>query len=439
MGDRISLRPETIIGVTWALLLMSGATSAADSKLPANLIISSKAGPHHVILVEKGSQQLFVYQFDGEYRLAATYASATGENPGDKLVSGDRKTPEGVYFFTKAVSEEHLSPIYGARAFPMNYPNLMDRQLRKQGNGIWVHGTNEDLKERSTNGCIVLRNGDVVQLDSYIKLWGTPIIIEQELKYEERDSLRSQGDLLVEKIEGWSQAWSLKELDRYLSYYAAGFRWRNLDLHGWRQRKAWLNRHYKMISVQLSDIRLFRQGDMVLATAEEIYRSDKFASHGFKHLYLVQNSQEWRILREDWRRSTRPPPPPLQLATKPPADSKTAEESVRRFVETWRRAWEEGDLSSYLARYHPRFKNQGMSLKGWRRYKKSLFQRSHRRAIQLSGINVEVKGSTALVISKQEYRSEKHQDFGLKTLHLRWHRGHWTIYRETWQPLPNQG
>jgi murein L,D-transpeptidase YafK len=389
--------------------------------------------------VEKASQRLFIYQFDGDYRLVATYVSATGENPGDKLVSGDRKTPEGVYFFTKAVGEQYLSPIYGARAFPTNYPNLIDRRRRKQGNGIWVHGISEKLEERSTNGCIVLDNGDVVQLDSYIKLWDTPIIIEEELKYEERDSLRRQGDLLVEKIEGWSQAWSQKELDRYLSYYAAGFRWKNLDLQGWRQRKAWLNRRYGRISVQLSDIRLFRQGDMVLATAEEIYRSDQFASHGFKDLYLVQNSQEWRILAEDWRRSGRPEPTPLQLAAKPPADSVTEEESVRLFVAEWRLAWEEGDLSSYLAHYHPRFRNRGMSIRGWTKYKKWLFQRSQERTIQLSDIKAEVKDSTALVVSKQEYRSETHQDFGLKTLHLRWHRGHWTIYRETWQPLPDQG
>jgi len=66
----------------------------------------------------------------------------------------------------------------------MNYPNIMDQRQSKQGNGIWVHGTNEELKERSTNGCIVLTNGDVAQLDPYIRLLHTPITVE--------DTLRSQ-------------------------------------------------------------------------------------------------------------------------------------------------------------------------------------------------------------------------------------------------------
>ncbi len=424
-----------LIWLTLVLLLTGIPAGGIASKLPANLIISPKASPHHVILVEKSSQRLFIYQFDGDYELVATYNIATGENPGDKKVSGDRKTPEGIYFFTKAVGEQYLTSTYGVRAFPMNYPNLMDIRRGKGGNNIWVHGTNEELEERSTNGCIVLGNGDVAQLDSYIKLWNTPIIVETELKYEDRSTLLHQGQLLLETINGWSQAWSQKDLDRYLSYYVSDFRWKNLDLQGWRQKKAWLNQRYKKISVQLSDVRLFRQGDVVLATADMIYRSDRFASRGFKHLYLVQNSVDWRILAEEWHSAKRPAPPLLQLAAKPPPDRETAQGSVRRFVEEWRRAWEQGDLPSYLACYHPQFRTRDMGLKGWKKYKRQLFSRTSERVIELNDVKAEVNDSTAVVISKQAYRSDIHQDSGLKTLRLRWHRGRWTIFKETWKPL----
>ncbi|MCG6918524.1 MAG: L,D-transpeptidase [Deltaproteobacteria bacterium] len=421
------------------LLLLGIPVDTNCAKLPANLLISPKAEPHHVVLVEKASQRLFVYEFAGDYNLVATFKCATGESPGDKQASGDQKTPEGVYFFTKAVGERYLTPTYGARAFPMNYPNLWDRKMNKGGNSIWVHGTNEELKERSTNGCIVLANEDVVALENYVKLWDTPIIIEKELNYEERDSLLRQGQLLLDRVEGWSKAWSQKDLDRYLSYYASNFTWKNLDLQGWRKRKAWLNQRYRIISVQFSDIRFFRQGKMVLATAEEIYQSDRFASAGLKHLYLVQNSEEWRILAEKWRKSGRRAPPPLKLAAKPPNDRKGAEGSVHRFVEGWRRAWEEGTLSKYLACYHPRFKAGDMEFQDWKRYKEKLFHRSQKRAIQLTDIKLEVNDNRAVVVCKQEYSSDVHRDFGLKTLYLLWHGGRWTILRETWQPLSEAG
>jgi hypothetical protein len=205
---------------------------------------------------------------------------------------------------------------------------------------------------------------------------------------------------------------------------------------------------------------------MVLATAEETYRSNLFASHGFKHLYLVQNSEDWRILGEEWHRSNRPTPPTLQLAAKtptdkaieedrlssnrptppttsqfaePPKENEAVQESVESFVEQWRLAWTQGDLVSYMACYHPEFRNREMNLEDWKGYKKRLFQSSPMRVIRLAEITAELQGSSALVVSEQGYSSETHQDFGLKTLHLRWHRGHWKIYRETWQPLPDRG
>jgi murein L,D-transpeptidase YafK len=106
----------TLLVLTLLLLGIPVKTNCA--KLPANLLISPKADPHHVVLVEKATQRLFVYEFAGDYNLVATFKCATGESPGDKEASGDRKTPEGVYFFTRAVGERYLSPTYGARAFP---------------------------------------------------------------------------------------------------------------------------------------------------------------------------------------------------------------------------------------------------------------------------------------------------------------------------------
>jgi murein L,D-transpeptidase YafK len=418
------------------LLLVNGGALAASAQLPANLLISGKAGPYHVILVEKASQRLFLYRFDGEYRLLRSYACATGERKGNKRASGDRKTPEGVYFFTRACEQRYLSPIYGARAFPMNYPNLIDRRQGKHGDGIWLHGISEKLKPRSTKGCIAMTNRDILELESYIQLWQTPIIVEDRLAYEEPASLRRQGGALLEQIEGWRKAWSRKELDDYLSHYSSEFRWKSLNLHGWRERKARLNRLYREISVQLSDLRLFRHGNMVLAACEELYRSDRFASHGFKHLYLVQNSRQWRIVGEQWHKSDRPPPPPLQLAA---ASAEPPEVSIRRFVEQWRQAWERGDLPTYLACYHPRFKTGAMDRQTWKRHKRDLFTRWTTRHISLSEIRIQEQDRTATVAFKQRYRAPNHKDYGLKTLYLGRYQGRWTILNEIWQPLAERG
>ena len=118
MRDRILAKPPLLSWLTFALLFVVVPSRGAASQLPTNLLISPHASPHHVILVEKSSQRLFIYQFDGTYELIATYNCATGEYFGDKRVSGDRKTPEGIYFFTKAVGEQYLTSTYGPGPSP---------------------------------------------------------------------------------------------------------------------------------------------------------------------------------------------------------------------------------------------------------------------------------------------------------------------------------
>lgn len=69
--------------------------------------------PRHAIVVEKNTQQLFLYTYDGIYRQLYCMNCSTGEVPGSKMRSGDKKTPEGVYFFTKKFKKRDLTPIYG--------------------------------------------------------------------------------------------------------------------------------------------------------------------------------------------------------------------------------------------------------------------------------------------------------------------------------------
>ena len=80
-----------------------------------------------------------------------------------------------------------------------------------------------------------------------------------------------------------------------------------------------------------------------------------------------------------------------------------------------------------------------MDYQGWKKYKQDVFGQSAKRTVQISDLQIQDNGSTALVTFKQIYQTAKHQDIGLKTLHLRRHQDNWTIFRENWQPLSGQG
>jgi ketosteroid isomerase-like protein len=113
--------------------------------------------------------------------------------------------------------------------------------------------------------------------------------------------------------------------------------------------------------------------------------------------------------------------------------------AIQRLVEKWRLAWEEGDLQACIACYHPDYKRGGMDRSGWGKYLQNRFKSAAKRDIQLSDLHIQMNGSTAVVTFKQHYQTETYQDYGVKTLHLRRDRNHWTILEENWQPLSGQG
>ncbi|MBU2521702.1 MAG: L,D-transpeptidase family protein [Proteobacteria bacterium] len=102
----------------------------ASAKLrPAMLVsCSTEQGNEYAMVVEKDTQCLFLYKYDEKmYNEINRFKCSTGETPGAKSVSGDKRTPEGVYFFTQEYKKRDLAPIYGTRAFPTDYPNILDR------------------------------------------------------------------------------------------------------------------------------------------------------------------------------------------------------------------------------------------------------------------------------------------------------------------------
>ncbi len=129
------------------------------------------------------------------------------------------------------------------------------------------------------------------------------------------------------------------------------------------------------------------------------------------------------------------------IAEKEPATAKAASEEafIERFVEKWRRSWEEGDVQTYIGCYNAGFTSRGMDIQAWKSHKQRLFSLSAKRNVQLSDMQIQANGSSAVVTFTQSYQAAKHLDVGLKTLKLRRHQDRWTILKENWYPIPAQG
>jgi len=200
-------------------LLFYSDISAEDHIRPSGII--KLPDNENAILVEKKNQTLFLYgSKSGELEIQYQIPCSTGEMSGVKHKAGDRKTPEGIYFLKDEYEDQYLSPIYGAKAFPLDYPNLMDKRAGRDGSAIWIHGTNKVLKPMDSKGCIALENSNILKLAESINLDSTPVILVEELGKTDKETLVKQEQEISRMVDQWLQSVEKGSYHDYLSFYA---------------------------------------------------------------------------------------------------------------------------------------------------------------------------------------------------------------------------
>ncbi|NLA75578.1 MAG: L,D-transpeptidase, partial [Deltaproteobacteria bacterium] len=209
------------------------------------------------VLVDKSKHKVMVYKRDDLYNPYRVYDCSTGENRGPKQKKDDKKTPEGIYFFTQRYEGKTFGPMYGAKVMPLDYPNTIDQREGNGGYGIWFHGTNKEIKPNDTKGCVALNNQDIEELAGMITLFETPVIIAETIEYLPEEVIMDQKKEMEIIVESWRSAWAGKEIEKYMSFYSRKFKSGAKGWEAWKNYKRQLARQYKKIDVEVNDLNLF--------------------------------------------------------------------------------------------------------------------------------------------------------------------------------------
>lgn len=281
-----------------------------QDRLPRALLTLGEAVPT-AIVVDKEHHRLYIYERQGQGeppRLVRDYYVSTGRANGNKVLRGDLRTPEGVYFITSHIPASALPDKYGSRAFPLNYPNELDRRLGKTGDGIWLHGTENAFYSRpplDSEGCVVLPNIDLDQAAAFIHPGVTPLVITAQVEWVDEASWRRERQEVLDALRVWMEDWTGGDVERYLSHYAQDFWSPGFDLKKWQARKRAVASGKTFQQVELSNLSLFAYPqsasngrDMVVASFRQHYRSNNFNSDMGKRLYLTREDGRWHVLYE---------------------------------------------------------------------------------------------------------------------------------------------
>jgi len=397
--------------------------------IPEPLLKWDKGGSEHVILVDKSIQKIFLYRKDRLMYPLKVYLCSTGENYGPKTHLNDKKTPEGVYFFTNSYKDKDLAPIYGIMAFPLDYPNNLDKKKGRNGYGIWLHGTNKQLEPRNSNGCIVLKNKDIEGLAAFIKLHETPLIITSRINMIPIEKNTLKALKLKNYIEYWKSVWEEKNIEQYMSFYSPEFSEKNMGWKKWKKYKSRIAAKHKNIEISIYDLQLFQTNGSILAKFYQIYHEPYFKSYGNKTLYLIHDGEQYKIIGEVFEQDNDPQKYPAVF-------SDSFFDEIKGFLFKWKKAWEQKRLQTYFSFYDQDFHPQGMHLAGWYKHKNKVNKKYKYIKIEISKIKILKKlKNTIRVNFKQDFKSDSYHDIGLKELILIKSGNNWKIKQEIWQPI----
>lgn len=158
-----------------------------------------------ILIIDKSTQKLTVY--DAFYGVVTTVDVSTGENPGNKTIKGDLKTPEGIFpvigiedasdwSYDFKDGNGQILGAYGPYFIRLKtdeqsiFNNVNKSFNYTSGNeftGIGIHGThlNDLIGKRASHGCIRLKNEDLLIIKLYIVPGTLVAIIPGVMDFEE--------------------------------------------------------------------------------------------------------------------------------------------------------------------------------------------------------------------------------------------------------------
>lgn len=279
-------------------------------KIVENIIYIPKG--KYSIVVSKKRQKLSIFTNEnGIIKEIYQENCITGKKEGDKLEEGDQRTPNGIYFPTGFIPSNRLSKIYGHGAFPLNYPNIIDKKFfHKTGSGIWLHATNNDNRPPfSSNGCVVVKNNVFDYILNYINFKETPIIIVEDFSFSNADKLEKDKNSLVEFLYEWKKAWENtvkgKNLETYFNFYSDNMISTYGNKAAFVAHKKRVSKNKKWIKIFIENIyiskdgRVLNFGNIYAISFDMEYKSNNYNWKGKKVLYIIRENKKWKILAEE--------------------------------------------------------------------------------------------------------------------------------------------
>ena len=402
---------------------------AQEGKVIANIMVKD-VPESNIVLIDKAAKKLFNVKIkDDKAEVTDEFVIMYGSSEGDKLIRGDNKTPEGVYYITTYQSGEKLikqygnyAKIYGAGSLPLNYPNPIDKINKKTGSGIWIHGTDPKTDKTATQGCVALKNEDFNLLirDIGVKY---PVIIAENLTYLSPNDYDNLSKVLLDRFNGFIKAWGGSDYNKFKDYVHKDYRTGNMNEMSYLSNKKNLMKLYPDRVVITGAMKvMMKDPSYVVFDTDQFYCAPNITTVGDKKYYFKASEDgSLKLISEEF----------TQKDVTPYINA-----MMMSFLEGWVAAWERKDIKEYMKYYGRNFENKPVgNFSAWENYKQKIFDATEKISVKVSDMEWKKINNGYSVSFKQDYSADNKADKGIKTLVLEGCPTDFAIISETWKPL----
>lgn len=403
-------------------------------KIPESIVTVSSG---YVIAVDKKYQKLYVFNKSKVFTKVYEVNCSTGKNQGSKQVSGDAKTPTGVFFATRILNNPGPPETYGTLAFPLDYPTITDIKSGKNGTNIWIHGTSKPIVPFQSNGCVVLNDKDIHTLAKFIYLNKTPVIIAETIQWIPQNQTLSTRVELEKILAAWTKGYIEGNMNVIDNLYLRDHQIKGKKREQLTTRLSNIKNIKQHFILEPKDISILQQDNVAVILFDQMTNINKDNSFegSFNKLALQKINNKWFIIDD----VTTPvvalaQAPARKSDTQPAARSEmdsSSKEAVHKLITKWAESWESGNMAIFRTCYASNFRAQGMNLNQWVNHKAMVRERSKRINVRVDNLIVSGGNNQATATFTQHYSSNLLKSKGNKRMELRKINGAWKIYRET--------
>lgn len=400
---------RTALPLLVTILLALAATAQAGWQAS---IESHPSLPTRFLAVDKDAQKFFILGQKSPLKVLTDLPCVTGQRSGDKKSRGDMRTPEGVYFIERRLTQGLNFDMYGDQAFTLNFPNPVDKLRQKTGSGIWIHGRGNEIKPSETRGCVVLKTADLRRIQSELSP-GTPVAIADSVHFSEQPGASARDyEAILDRVEAFSKDWQRESPDFFKLFDPEKYTLSSENFARFKEHKLMVWKAQPWLQVASLDVRVLPGPDYWVTYFKQYYRTPSMRSEGYKRIYWQKDKKgEFRIVGMEWKDA------PLDLEA---GYLDSVRPALASMLDSWRKAWEKGDLGGYLSFYTPgAAQGARVGVGDIRAQKSELWAKDAPKRVTFGAFEVTVHPQGLSVAFTQDYAAASgYADRGQKTMVL---------------------